>query len=573
MTIARFTHGLLLLLLGITGLQGQALFISNINYIDVNKGAAQKGSILVEDGSIKAIGKDLQTPTGVKIIDGKNKWLIPGLIDANVHMSQSGSLYCRPDGLDFSDFRSLEEEQKWTNQHIKEFLKRYLKLGITTIVDGDMAAAQLYLRDSYQDSTAYPNWWTSGPVISNYSPEVLQEGDQFILKVTSEEEAQSTMDQLQNISLDFIKVWFAEVNRDSPQAYYPVFKTIIDAAHKRGLKVAFHTISKKATKVAIFAGADIIINSVEEAIDEELLRMIQTNGVFYVPALQAKQNFVNVLKQEPAPGAADFEFANPMALGTMYDYAHLPKGNNFELYELMADNFSARRAIQDSIQLDNLNKINESTQLIATGTEAGSVGTMHASSYHREIEKMQAVGLSNAEILKYSTINGARMLGKEDRFGSIDTGKMADMVILRANPLKDINAIKDIEYVVKAGKLHQPDALLSPTPEQLAQQQLNGYNGKNIDAFLAPYSDKVELYTFPDELFAKGKGKMRAIYEPMFAQNPDLHCKLVDRMVLGNTIIDQEQVTGIKGRDLLEAVAVYKIEDGKIAKVYFLNKE
>ncbi len=59
----------------------------------------------------------------------------------------------------------------------------------------------------------------------------------------------------------------------------------------------------------------------------------------------------------------------------------------------------------------------------------------------------------------------------------------------------------------------------------------------------------------------------------MFQQFPDLHCELVNRMVLGNTVIDQERITGLPGADYLEAIAVYKIEDNKIAKVYFIRKE
>ena len=59
----------------------------------------------------------------------------------------------------------------------------------------------------------------------------------------------------------------------------------------------------------------------------------------------------------------------------------------------------------------------------------------------------------------------------------------------------------------------------------------------------------------------------------MFQNSPDLHCELVNRIVLGNTVIDQEKVTGIPGLELLEAIAIYKIKDGKIAQVYFIRKE
>jgi len=102
------------------------------------------------------------------------------------------------------------------------------------------------------------------------------------------------------------------------------------------------------------------------------------------------------------------------------------------------------------------------------------------------------------------------------------------------------------------------------------QQQLNAYNARDIEAFLEPYSDDVEIYAFPEELQAKGKEKMRPQYASMFEALPDLHCELINRIVNGNTVIDQEFVTLSEGRTL-EAVAIYEIEDGKIAKVYFMQ--
>ena len=76
----------------------------------------------------------------------------------------------------------------------------------------------------------------------------------------------------------------------------------------------------------------------------------------------------------------------------------------------------------------------------------------------------------------------------------------------------------------------------------------------------------------PDPLVGKGKEKIRPQYEYMFNNLTDLHCELVNRMVLGNTVIDQEKVRGIPNIDLLEAIAIYKIENNKIAKVYFIQK-
>ena len=108
-------------------------------------------------------------------------------------------------------------------------------------------------------------------------------------------------------------------------------------------------------------------------------------------------------------------------------------------------------------------------------------------------------------------------------------------------------------------------------PEVLVQQQLDGYNKRDIDLFLQPYHDEVEIYNFPNDLSLKGIGEMRQAYDRLFTDVPDLHCELVNRIVMGDTVIDQEHVTGLPGGASIDAIAVYKIRDGKIFQVYFIR--
>lgn len=106
--------------------------------------------------------------------------------------------------------------------------------------------------------------------------------------------------------------------------------------------------------------------------------------------------------------------------------------------------------------------------------------------------------------------------------------------------------------------------------EQLAQAQLDAYNQRDLDAFLIPYAEDVKVFEFPDKLQYEGKLRMSEIYGRMFVRTPDLHCKLVHRMVLGNTVIDQELVTVNKNEPPMRAIAIYKVKDNKIAEVYFI---
>lgn len=102
------------------------------------------------------------------------------------------------------------------------------------------------------------------------------------------------------------------------------------------------------------------------------------------------------------------------------------------------------------------------------------------------------------------------------------------------------------------------------------QKQLDAYNNRDIEAFLAPYSDSVKVYNHPNRLIISGKAQMRANYQGMFKNNLDLHCTLVNRMVLGNIVIDQESVVLNKGVPPVEVMAMFKVKDGKIQEVYFI---
>ena len=111
------------------------------------------------------------------------------------------------------------------------------------------------------------------------------------------------------------------------------------------------------------------------------------------------------------------------------------------------------------------------------------------------------------------------------------------------------------------------------TSRSLAEEQLVAYNARNINDFLRPYSDSVSVYNFPRELSYQGKDIMRERYSKLFKDYPELHCELVNRMVLGNKVIDHEKVIINKGEPPLKAIAIYTIRDGKIAEVIFMYPE
>lgn len=106
------------------------------------------------------------------------------------------------------------------------------------------------------------------------------------------------------------------------------------------------------------------------------------------------------------------------------------------------------------------------------------------------------------------------------------------------------------------------------SPRYLAQKQLDAYNKRDINAFLDAYSKDVKVYSYPNKLDYKGLENMRKRYQDFFKNTKDLHCKLVDRIVFKDQVIDHELVTA-NGRQF-KAVAIYKMKKGKITSVTFM---
>lgn len=113
-------------------------------------------------------------------------------------------------------------------------------------------------------------------------------------------------------------------------------------------------------------------------------------------------------------------------------------------------------------------------------------------------------------------------------------------------------------------------SLAGSTPEETVQKQLEAYNARDIEAFLATYAEDAQLFELPDKLLARGSAQLRERYTKRFA-DPRLHAEIVKRIVVGNTVVDHERVrlTLPEGPGTLEAIAIYEVRDGKITTVWF----
>ncbi len=112
------------------------------------------------------------------------------------------------------------------------------------------------------------------------------------------------------------------------------------------------------------------------------------------------------------------------------------------------------------------------------------------------------------------------------------------------------------------------------TPSECAQEQLDAYNARDIEAFAAVYADDIQLITLPSgEVFCNGIDELHERYGKQFDLHPHLHCKLISRIVCPPFVIDEEEVSGLSSAGLVHAVATYECRNGKIVRAWFIREE
>lgn len=109
------------------------------------------------------------------------------------------------------------------------------------------------------------------------------------------------------------------------------------------------------------------------------------------------------------------------------------------------------------------------------------------------------------------------------------------------------------------------------TPDQIVQRQLDAYDAGDIDAFVATYTEDVEIYDHPATLRMQGRDALRETYGRLFTEAPDLKTHIATRIVRGDFVVDDETVTGVPGGGTRGAIAIYQVRDGLIAKVWFIR--
>lgn len=414
----------------------------------------EKGSLLIRDGKIAQIfegsapdAKELKADA----IEGAGKTLLPGLIDAHVHIGAPGGFYENP-----QDYMKPKQGER--------ALAAYLYSGVTaTRSVGDWLDAGLALRkkiELLQHTGA--DYATCGPLFTvegGHPTELLKSVPasmqtsgraQFLRLPKTPDEARLMVRELKKAGVDCIKGVFDagqpgySFNRASPE----LLTAMAAEARAQGLPVAIHTGSAQDVADAIAAGASSIEHgSMSERIPDEVFAKMAKADVAYDPTLSVLEGMTGF-----ASGRTELlEFALVQQAVPAPLLAATRKYMKSASSKLMREGLGSYK-MDMAIAGDNLKRAHAAGVRLVTGTDAGNPLVFHGPALHRELQLWVAAGLPPGAVLQAATGNAARLLGIAGRTGTLAVGKEATMLLVDGNPLNDITATERISQIWLKGE-------------------------------------------------------------------------------------------------------------------------
>jgi len=427
---------------------------------DAAHAAIPDATVLIRGDRIVALGPSASTkiPDGAAQIDGRGKWLIPGLIDGHVHFFQSGNLYTRPDVADFNAMVPYAKEVERNQRRLPATFKVWLASGVTSVIDVGGPFWNFDVRAAANQSMTAPRVATTGPLISMVARPQLELDDPPIIRIDSPQAARDLVARELPYKPDFIKVWFIHQPGDDMDKQTAIVKATADAAHAAHVRLAVHATELDVAKAALRVGEDYLVHSVfEESIDDEFIDLMRKNHALLCPTMFVTNGYRWALSNQWQATPEEQRLADPQILAAMHDLDHMPKDKiPPRAAKLMAD---AKIPAPPTISERNTKRLFDAGIPIVMGTDAGNIGTLHGPSVFREMALERDAGLTPLEVLRTATTNGALAFGNHD-LGAIAPGKLADLVLLDADPLADVANLSHAERVIKGGVVYDPKVLI-----------------------------------------------------------------------------------------------------------------
>lgn len=383
------------------------LAFRNVNVFDGSR-LIRNTNVVVRDGMIREIGQDITLPSSGEVIDGKGKTLLPGLIDAHVHLGfAQGEKFLR----DAMVFGVTTELEMWGAETSRALRNKITSSRITDLADLRTAGTGITVPNGHGTQMGGPVFPTLGP------------GD----------DVQTFVDARISEGGDYIKIVYEHA---FPTLTKQQLEDAIAAAHRRNRLVVVHTTTQRDAREAVAAGADGLVHIFAESAPEPgFAKFVAEHNAFVIPTLSVFERLTETSStlwwhEEPKLSP----FITPSMRGPLEMKFPARLGANLKFANAAAAVSALRRAGVS----------------ILAGTDAPAPGMAHGLSLHHELELLVRSGLTPREALAAATSETARAFGFHDR-GRIAVGRRADLVLINGDPTIDIKATRDIAGVWKLG--------------------------------------------------------------------------------------------------------------------------
>jgi imidazolonepropionase-like amidohydrolase len=427
----------------------------------------QNATIIIDGDRIAAVGdvKTVGPPKDARVIDCQGEFILPGYIDTHIHFFQSGDLFTRPDGADLNSVRPYKEEVAWVKSHLNDVFARYLRSGITSVVDVGGPFWNFEVRKAANATPKAPRVAVAGPLISSVSREKLDLGDPPIVKIDTPDQARDYVRKLAEQKPDLVKIWYIVDNEHPVESFRPIVRATIEESHAHKIRVAVHATELETARAAVQEGADVLVHSVvDKPVDDAFVKLLKDRNVILCPTLVVFERYGRTFSQQLNLTPEEKAWGNPEVIASL-DVTKVPRDKLPDrIKTALAKPEEALDRIKKTykVALPNLKKLEDAGVTIAAGTDAGNIGTIHGPALFREFQLMKEGGLTPMQILQCATANAAKLFGGETgaHIGKIENGSFADLIILRSNPLDDISGASKIDTVIKDGVVYSVDSIL-----------------------------------------------------------------------------------------------------------------
>lgn len=412
-------------------------------------------AILVEGNKIVWVGPtaEARIPADTAVIDTSGRTMLPGLIEAHAHLDILGH-------GDYSRWYPWRTKNGLTERAMEISARQLLNAGVTSAIDlGGTLKESLSVRDRInRREIPGPRMSMAGPWITRFIGNVTPEEAATEILIDTPEEAARATEELAKAGVDVIKA-YAELT----PAHY---KAIVDTAHKHGLKVHAHVYAERDVRNALEAGVDVLTH-------------VGSAGTTPPYSAALIQDIVNAGRPVVVTAAhRSWVFPDTVAFPERLqdpqlrqDLAVIP-GLWEEVQNSLKDfhrlGYFARTDREMFFREPGIKQFIESGAVMGIGTDSGTPMNFHTEALWREIKVHVDMGMSPLRAIMAATrINARMVLGRRD-LGTIGAGQLADIIVVKGNPLFDIVALAHVEVVVKDGVVYKggPGQPAKRTPSQ-----------------------------------------------------------------------------------------------------------